>query len=256
MLNTRYALKVNYLKKPKGNLRWRKYKARKGEKVGEFNFIPEFIKKYVDGKSFSDIGCMWGINGEFSFIAEKAGAVAVKGVDVFGPTDEFNRIKEDNNSKVEFILGDITDPKVIEKVGTSDVVLCAGVLYHHPSPFDLLVALRRVTKEILILRTSTIPEVKGLPNAAVYFPFLNENDRQLWILKSLGVGFQVGITEAFNAEEGYGNWFWGLTPSCLSSLVQTAGFKILEKYTEAFAQTFICEPIDVPFKHRLQDEIF
>ena len=199
---------------------------------------------------------MWGINGDFSFLAEKEGAIVVKGVDVFGPTDEFNRKKEENNSKVEFILGDITDPKIIEKVGTCDVVLCAGVLYHHPSPFDLVVALRRITNEILILRTSTIPEINGLPNAAVYFPFLNEKDRKLWNLKSLGVGFQVGITEQFNAEEGYGNWFWGLTPSCLVSLVQTAGFTVLERYTEAFAQTFICKPVDVPFKHRLQGEIF
>ena len=62
-----YELKVKYLKSPKGNLRWRHYKAKRGEKVGEFNFIPEYIKKYVPGKSFSDIGCMWGINGDFSF---------------------------------------------------------------------------------------------------------------------------------------------------------------------------------------------
>ncbi len=256
MIKTFYGLKVKFLKTPKGSLCWRKFKAWKGEKVGEFNFIPEYIKRYVPGKTFTDVGCMWGIDGEFSFIAEEIGAVTVKGVDVFGPTDKFTRRKEENNSKVEFILGDITAPKIIERVGTSDVVLCAGVLYHHPSPFDLLVALRRITNEILILRTSTIPEIKGVPNAAVYFPFLNEKERQLWNLKSLGVGFQVGISEVFNPGEGYGNWFWGLTPSCLASLVQTAGFIISEKYTEAFAQTFICRPVDAPFKHQLQEEIF
>jgi hypothetical protein len=135
------------------------------------------------------------------------------------------------------------------------VVFCAGVLYHHPSPFDLLVALRRICRETLILRTSTIPEIRGLPNAAVYFPMLDAKARDLWNLKGLGVLHQAGISNEFQPAEGYGNWFWGLTPSCLESLLKTAGFRVDFRATEAFAQTVVCAAVAPALEHRLPDQI-
>lgn len=45
-----------------------------------------------------------------------------------------------------------------------------------------------------------------------------------------------------------------MSPSCLRSLLQTAGFEILEEYPEPFAHTVICRSTDVPFAHRLLDE--
>ncbi len=198
---------------------------------------------------------MWGVNGEYAFIAEEAGATVIKGLDVFGPTPEFEAKKQARNSSVEFILGDASHPDTIARVGVMDVVFCAGVLYHHPSPFDLLVALRRMCGQLLILRTSTIPEIDGLPNAAVYFPKLDSKSRKLWNLSSLGLPKQVGITDGFEPGQGYGNWFWGLTPSCLRSLLETAGFRVEYWAPEAFAQTAICVPVEVPFDHRLPDEV-
>ncbi|HET9530325.1 MAG TPA: SAM-dependent methyltransferase, partial [Blastocatellia bacterium] len=127
------------MKVRRGNILWRRWRAWRGDKVGSYKRLPHFIRKYAPGRSFVDIGCMWGIDGEFSFIAEEAGATLVKAVDVFGPTPEFEARRQARNSSVEFILGDVTSPETIERVGTVDVVLCAGVLYHHPSPFDLLV---------------------------------------------------------------------------------------------------------------------
>jgi hypothetical protein len=178
----------------------------------------------------------------------------VRAVDVFGPTPEFDAKQRARASAVEFILGDVSHPRTIERIGVVDVVLCAGVLYHHPSPFDLLVALRRICGHTLILRTSTIPEINGLPNAAVYYPMLDARERQLWNLSSLGVGRQVGITDGFEPEEGFGNWFWGMTPTCVAALLETAGFRVERRATEPFAQTFICTPVAAPFAHRLPDE--
>lgn len=249
-----YTWKVRFLKTLQGNSLWRYWRAKRGDHVGDYNRLPEYIRNYVRGRSFVDIGCMWGVNGEYAFIAESAGATVVKGVDVFGPTPEFEAKKQGHNSSVEFILGDIGHPNTIARVGVMDVVFCAGVLYHHPSPFDLLVALRRICGQTLILRTSTIPEVRGLPNAAVYFPMLKPQDRQLWNLSSLGLSRQVGITNGFESDQGYGNWFWGLTPSCLASLLKTAGFRVDWRFNEAFAQTFICSPVDIPFAHFLPNE--
>src|SRR5439155_26485769 len=120
----------------------------------------------------------------------------------------------------------------------------------HPRP-----ALRRLCAKPLLRRTATIPEVGGLPPAAVYFPLLPDPARHLWNLRSLGVKWQAGITAPFEPRDGYGNWFWGLTPSCLRSLVETAGFRVEAAEPEPFAQTLVCTPVSVAFSHRLPDEV-
>jgi hypothetical protein len=196
---------------------------------------------------------MWGVNGQYSFLAEDAGATVVKAVDVFGPTPEFEAARTARRSQVEFVLGDLTRADTLARIGEVDVVFCAGVLYHHPSPFDLLVALRQICRETLILRTSTIPEVRGLPNAAVYFPMLDARGRELWNLKSLGLLHQAGITNEFQPAEGYGNWFWGLSPSALESLLKTAGFRVDFSATEAFAHTCVCTAVGSALRHSLPD---
>jgi SAM-dependent methyltransferase len=249
-----YRWKVRSLKVPRLNLLWRRWRGWQGEPVGNYGQLPDLIRRHAPGKSFADIGCMWGVDGEYAFVAAEAGAQRVVGVDVFGPTPEFEQKRAARAPGVVFVLGDISRPDTFNRVGTVDVVFCAGVLYHHPSPFDLLVALRRICGETLILRTSTIPEVRGLPNAAVYFPMLDQRGRELWNLKPLGVTYQAGISDAFRPDEGYGNWFWGLTPSCLESLLATAGFKVEWRATEAFAQTVICSAVTSAFTHRLPGE--
>jgi len=246
-----YSLKVRFLKTHRGNSLWRSWRARRGDVVGSYGELKNYVKRYAPGNSFVDIGCMWGVNGGFAFLAEEAGAVGVKGVDVFGPTPEFEETRRKRGSAIEFVLGDCTNPETIARIGTADVVFCAGVFYHHPAPFDLLVALRQLCRKTLILRGATIPEMNGMPNAAVFYPMLTAEQRKLWNLSSLGIGTQVGISDAFEPHQGYGNWFWGLTPSCLRSLVETAGFRVDLVATEAFAQTLICTPVTSAFHHPL-----
>ena len=53
----------------------------------------------------------------------------------------------------------------------------------------------------------------------------------------------VGITEPFAPEQSYSNWFWGLTPSCVASLLESVGFRVVQRYTEAFSETFVCQPV-------------
>jgi 2-polyprenyl-3-methyl-5-hydroxy-6-metoxy-1,4-benzoquinol methylase len=249
-----YRLKVRLLKTIRGNYYWRYWRGWRGDDVGSYARLPDYVRRLAPGKTFADIGCMWGVNGEYTFVAEEAGATAATGVDVFGPTPEFEEKRQARNSSVRFVLGDISRAETVERVGSADVVLCAGVLYHHPSPFDLLVALRRICRETLILRTSTIPEIDGLPNAAVYYPMLSAEQRKLWNLSNLGLLHQAGITNEFDPRDGYGNWFWGMTPSCVTSLLATAGFRVDEHAPEAFSHTFVCTAVEVPFAHDLPTE--
>jgi 2-polyprenyl-3-methyl-5-hydroxy-6-metoxy-1,4-benzoquinol methylase len=249
-----YTWKVKALKWPRINYWWRYWRGRQGDRVGHYNQLSGDIRRLAPGQTFLDIGCMWGVNGEFAFEAEAAGATKVTAVDVFGPTPEFEEKRRQRGSRVRFVLGDASDPRTIAAVGAHDVVLCAGVLYHHPSPFDLLAALRQMCRTTLILRTSTIPEVEGLPNAAVFFPMLDARSRELWSLARLGLPNQAGISTEFQPRHGYGNWFWGLTPSCLRSMLTVAGFQVDEQWEEPFAQTVICTPVATPFQYRLPGE--
>jgi len=249
-----YRWKVRLLKTHRGNRLYWRWRIRKGDDIGNYARLPEYISAHAPGNSFADVGCMWGVNGEYSFLAEHVGATSVKGIDVFGPTPEFEEKKRALNSSVEFVLGDITRRDTLERVGVVDVVLCAGVLYHHPSPFDVLVALRQICGKTLILRSAAIPEVNGLPNAAVFYPMLPDDDRRLWNLERLGTTGQIGIENPFRGEDGYGNWFWGLTPSCIKSMLEAAGFYVEHRATEAWAQTFICSPVATAFAHQLPDE--
>src|SRR5437879_2398461 len=123
-----YRWKVRFLKHPRLNLLWRRWRARQGDILGSYDRLPEFIRNHAPGKSFADIGCMWGVNGEYSFLAETAGATAVTAVDVFGPTPEFEEKRHARGSHVRFVLGDITRADTLDAVGQADVVFCAGVL--------------------------------------------------------------------------------------------------------------------------------
>jgi hypothetical protein len=250
----RYWLKLWWLRRPRGSWWARWLAGKRGRRVGNYGELPKLIRTHAPGGSFADIGCMWGVNGAHAFIAEECGATAVKAVDVFGPTPEFEAEHARRRSRVEFILGDALDPATLARIGTVDTVLCAGVLYHLPSPFDLLVALRRICARTLILRTSCIPEVPGLPQAAVYFPLLDAGARKRFDLTTLGVGRQPGISAPFDGADGYGNWFWGLTPSAVRALARTAGFRVDAAAWEPFALTLICSVAEPAFVHRLPGE--
>lgn len=200
------------------------------------------------------MGGIWGVNGEYSFLAEEYGATKVTCLDVFGPTPEFEQKKKQRNSSVEFVVADVTDREKVKALGQFDLVFCAGVLYHHPNPYEIIAALRSLCSKTLILRSSTIPERPGYKNMAVYWPMLNARERSRWNLARLGLPNQVGISGPFDPSQGYGNWFWGLTPSCMESLCQTAGFEVTERRVEAFAHTIVCKAIAPALKTETPSE--
>lgn len=204
----------------------------------------ELVRKHTKGKSFADIGALWGIHGENTFVAEDTGATRSVAVDVYPETPEFLAEKNRRNSKVEFIKGDINSPDVIEQIGTCDTVLCAGVAYHTPDPVHLFMQLRSITKETLLLNTASIPELPGLRNIAIFYPFLNKKQRKIW---NRGIGSQKAITGPYEPEEGYANWFWGMTPSSIESMLNCAGFEVAERKISLFRTVFVCKAAEVKF---------
>ena len=181
---------------------------------------------------------MWGVNGYFTFLAEELGAKESTGFDIYPQSDEFKRIHAEKNSKVRFVQGDINSKKDLERAGQFDVVYCTGLLYHVPDPIYTINRLRQITKDILIIGTAIIPEVNGLKNAAVYYPLLDENQRKIWDLKQ---GDQIAINKPYDYKQGYGNWLWGFSQSCLESMIKTSGFDIIEKSVGKFYSYVVCK---------------
>jgi tRNA (mo5U34)-methyltransferase len=204
----------------------------------------DLIRKHVAGKAFADIGCMWGINGRFCFLAEEAGAKRVVGVDIYPASQEFLSERARRDSIVEFVKGDINLQETVNELGSFDVVLCAGVLYHTPSPMHMLSRLRSICHGRLILDTAVIPEMGRTKNMAVFYPFLDAGQRRVW---HLGVGKAVGLAGPYDPDEGYANWFWGMSPSCVESMLQCAGFSVEKRYVEPFRGRFVCRAVTAKF---------
>jgi tRNA (mo5U34)-methyltransferase len=110
----------------------------------------------LSGMSVLDIGS-W--DGFFAFEAERRGASRVLATDSFcwsgegwGNKDGFNLVRNVLNSKVEDLDIDILELSP-ERVGSFDLVLCLGVLYHMRDPLLALERVFSVTKRQLILDT-------------------------------------------------------------------------------------------------------
>ena len=184
----------------------------------------ELIAKHVAGRSFVDVGCMWTIDGALCFAAEDAGAATVTGVDVMAPSERFTAELARRDSKVRFVQGDLHDPETIERIGRHDVVWCSGVLYHAPHPLLTLECLRSITGDTLLLATETVAETPGRRNTCVIAPGRDEHPN---------------AEPPTGAGQGYGPWYWGISPSALRTMLKLSGFQVVEVHRTPFHVTVV-----------------
>jgi tRNA (mo5U34)-methyltransferase len=129
------------------------------------------FRQGVAGKRVLDIGA-W--DGFFSFEAERRGAAHVLATDHFcwsgpgwGTKAGFDYAHRRLGSKVASL--DIDVPRIgPETVGTHDVVLFLGVLYHVKDPLAALERAASVTGEMLVVETATALDVLPWPVARYY----------------------------------------------------------------------------------------
>ena len=162
--------------------------------------IPEDLR----GKTVLDVGA-W--DGFFSFEAERRGAEHVLATDSFcwggggwGTKDGFELARRALDSKVEDQEIDVLDLSP-ETVGTFDVVLMLGILYHMKHPLLALEKVRSVTKERLIM--STFVDMTWWPKPAMAF------------------------YEGSEANRDPTNW-WGPNPAAVVGMLRAAGFERVE----------------------------
>jgi tRNA (mo5U34)-methyltransferase len=136
------------------------------------------------GRTVLDVGA-W--DGFFSFEAERRGAARVVAADFYswhgrgwGTKAGFELARQALRSRVEDVDIDVMDLSP-ERVGTFDVVLFLGVLYHLRHPLLALERLASVTRGLLILET--VVDLVGIRRpAAAFYPGveLNKDPTNWW----------------------------------------------------------------------------
>ncbi|XEC93760.1 class I SAM-dependent methyltransferase [Paenibacillus tarimensis] len=177
-----------------------------------FRFLRELgLPENLNGKTVLDIGAA---NGFFSFECEARGAKRVLALDRPGGqwnynTEYFQTAKEILGSSVNLREVDIYDADV-KVLGTYDVVLFLGVLYHLMDPFMALRKLRALTGEFLLLETHII-EIP-LPKLDVF------GDQQIPVAL---------FYDEDQLSNDPSNW-WSPNLSCLKRLLKASGFGHIE----------------------------
>jgi hypothetical protein len=209
-----------------------------------------WIARHAPGKSFADVGGLF-IEGRVSFAALDAGATDVTIFDAgdreYAPGFEAENARRDN--RVRYVQGDLHDETAVAQVGPHDVVWCTGVLYHTPNPVDQLLKLRSITRELLYLGTHTIAEVPGVPQACLYYPYLEEGARDAVARAHFDARGYLGVGAPFDERpmHGYANFWWGITPSALRAMLRTARFEVVAEprlHSSPFYVDLVARPID------------
>lgn len=141
------------------------------------------LPRSLKGQTVLDIGA-W--DGFYSFEAERRGASHVLATDSFswdgggwGTKKGFDLAKKTLKSKVEEKKIDILDISP-EKIGSFDVVLFLGVLYHMRHPMLALERVFSVTRKLLILETNVDMTWYNRPTLTFYPGSELANDHTNW----------------------------------------------------------------------------
>ena len=203
----------------------------------------EFIARVVPGKTFVDVGGLWQITRERVSIASDSGAISVTLLDVTPKEDPQWKQFRDHMDRLGIPSYNTISMDVHQCFDEYDVVHCSGVLYHTRNPLAFVQALRRITKEHLILTSAVTPTLMSntagkmeLPHAAwLFLPGLRGYERNVmrahwepWVQNTaIGLTRDVDDWEA----EDWAPWYWLPTPSALVTMCEFAGFRVVnEKY--------------------------
>lgn len=209
-----------------------------------------WIEEHVRGKSFMDVGGLWGTRNEKVSLALRSGARTATMADIapfrdklWADFDAYCRARDVTGyGRAHLDVVELPD----DCSGlTHDVVHCSGIIYHVPDPYRVLANLHRLTREWLILTSMVVPEhidnaagtVEFPAERAVFVPALGEATRAVVARHFDALGLQVGginqeLTEAWRWPDGtpnYGPWWWLLSPAHLRALLRVAGFEIADE---------------------------
>lgn len=178
----------------------------------------QLIHRYAPGRSFLDVACLWRMHGGCAFVAEEAGAASVVASDVAPASPEFEAEHARRDSGVTFVQANLHSLEDVEALGKHDVVWCSGFLYHTQLPWKAMGHLIHLAGSYLIVGSKVIPDVPGLPGAAVCYAGLPDEQRSAYAPISSAVA-----SGEYERERGTANWFWGLSPEAIKAMASALG---------------------------------
>lgn len=206
-----------------------------------------WIETLSAGKSFMDIGGLWGTRNEKVSVALKAGARVATMADIT-PLDHQLWRDLDEHCRQLGVTGyhraqlDVVEPPADHASLVHDVVHCSGIIYHVPDPYRMLANLRKLAGEHLIITSMVVPErIKNRKgkldfpaDRAAFVPSLTEATRAIVAEHFDELGLSVGavnmpLDEPWRWPDGtpnYGPWWWLMSPVFLRGLIEVAGFEI------------------------------
>ena len=204
----------------------------------------QFISHSIPGKTFAEVGGLWGTINEKVSVAHKYNATSLTMIDVSPEDGELwqkfdQRMRDLGITEYRCISQDICSWELNNTIEPFDVVHCSGVLYHHANPMIMLESLYKITRCHLILTSAITQELieneQGRyqipPSSVIFVPSLNERERAIlktyW--QNTGVTVAYGITEkvTYNLED-FGPWWWLPTASAMRAMCEATGFKVID----------------------------
>jgi hypothetical protein len=200
----------------------------------------DFIARVVRGKSFVDVGGLWGTVSEKVSVAHSAGAAQLTMIDIAEKGNALwqsfeARMREKGIQGYKQISADIL---TLSENLSFDVVHSSGVLYHVPDPLGYLNRLQEMTREHLVLTSCyTAEEVRNAKGvlhvpaySAIYVPGLAQEERAVLAEYWGRYGDMYGITNTYTYKmSDYSPLWWLPTRHTLRKLAETVGFEILDE---------------------------
>jgi hypothetical protein len=228
----------------------------------------EWIGQIAGGKTFVDVGGLWGTVNEMATPAIRAGASEVTMIDVQVPSNGLwaaFRTRCDDlgvGGQVREVSGSILGHDPVGDFGRFDVVHCSGILYHVPDPFLLIRNLRAIARQHVIVGSMLIPEViensKGRiespPGRMHCIPLLNADDRAVFAqhyadlninIPSLHGPFPRFVGDDLNARTG--PWWYLFTVESMKRMCALYGLKVINEIVWVQgAANLLCEVVAPP----------
>lgn len=226
--------------------------------------IIEEITRLVPGRSFADLGGLWGTVNERITPAVLAGCASATMIDeqpmgnslwqAFDAHCAARRVR--GYARVQ---ANLDDPALPDRVGRFDVLHCSGVIYHCPDPYHSLRQLRKLTGQHLLLGSMTVPE--RVENAAGALDFTE--GRMLALPAMTGSALAImkqHFDDRFvkvhniNADQffpytlpdgsaNYAPWWWLFTAETLAAMAEAVGLRVVNIWESwaGFAHYVHCE---------------
>jgi hypothetical protein len=208
-----------------------------------------WIAQTVQGRSFADVGGLWGTVNERVSDAILQGAREASMLDIapLGHSlwkDFDTRCTSLGVSGYKCISVDATSSDLKGRVGSFDVVHCSGVIYHVPDLVAFVRNLLSITTRHLILQSMVVPAriknkfgVLDLSGGhCLFVPLLNEKQRKIAGKHLEDLGLHVAHLSGppvgkwiHGGTWNYIPWSWLITPDFLRGLVQACGLSVVDE---------------------------